>query len=37
MTARWWHIVGLLVIGYALGYWMPKLGDLTLARVYPRQ
>jgi len=36
MTTRWWHIVGLLLIGYALGYWMPKLGNVTLAKIYPR-
>ena len=36
MTTRWWHILILLAIGYALGYWMPKLGDVTLAKVYPR-
>lgn len=34
MTTRWWHIVGILVIGYALGYWMPQLGTMTLGRLY---
>jgi Na+/H+-dicarboxylate symporter len=36
MTTRWWHILILLAIGYALGYWMPKLGDVTLMKIYPR-
>jgi len=36
LSTRWWHIIGILVIGYALGYWMPALGDMTLKKVYPR-
>jgi len=36
MTTRWWHIVLILAIGYALGYWMPALGNASLAKVYPR-
>lgn len=32
-----WHLAVLfLLIGYAMGYWMPKLGDLTLGRLYAR-
>jgi hypothetical protein len=26
----------MLLIGYALGFWMPALGNKTLARLYPR-
>jgi len=37
MTIRMWHIIGLLVLGYAIGYWMPKLGDMTLGRLYARK
>ncbi len=36
MTARWWHFLLILAIGYALGYWMPALGNATLAKVYPK-
>lgn len=36
MTTKWWHILGLLIIGYALGYWMPALGNMTLAKIYPK-
>jgi hypothetical protein len=25
-----------LLLGYAIGYWMPKLGDVTLGKIYPR-
>lgn len=32
-----WHFAILfLVIGYALGYWMPAVGNATLAKLYPR-
>lgn len=32
-----WHgIIIAVLVGYALGYWMPKLGDMTLAKLYPR-
>jgi len=32
-----WHLAILaLLIGYALGYWMPAVGNLTLAKLYPR-
>jgi hypothetical protein len=31
-----WHVLGLVFIGYALGYWMPKLGDMTLGKLYAR-
>ncbi len=36
MTARWWHFILILMVGYALGYWMPALGNATLAKVYPK-
>lgn len=36
MTARWWHLLILLAIGYALGYYMPALGDVTLGKVYAK-
>jgi hypothetical protein len=36
MMPKWWHTLIILLIGYALGYWMPKLGDLTLAKIYPK-
>jgi hypothetical protein len=32
----WHHVVLWLVIGYALGYWMPKVGDMTLGKLYKR-
>jgi len=37
MTARWWHILLVAGIGYAIGYWMPKLGDMTLGKLYARK
>jgi hypothetical protein len=36
MNMHWGHFIWILALGYALGYWMPKLGDMTLAKVYPR-
>jgi hypothetical protein len=36
VSIRAWHIIGLIVIGYALGYWMPKIGDMTLGKIYAR-
>ena len=36
MSIKAWHVIGLLLVGYAIGYWMPKLGDLTLAKIYPK-
>lgn len=27
MTTRWYHIAGLLLIGYILGWWIPKIGN----------
>jgi hypothetical protein len=36
MTPRWWHILLILVIGYALGYWMPALGNATIGKLYPK-
>lgn len=34
---KWWHVVLWVALGYALGYWMPALGNMTLAKVYPRK
>lgn len=36
MKFHWGFWIVWLLIGYALGYWMPKLGDATLAKIYPR-
>jgi hypothetical protein len=36
MSVKAWHIIALVVIGYALGYWMPKVGDMTLGKIYAR-
>lgn len=33
MSVKWWHILGLVLIGYALGYWMPKFGAMTLGKI----
>ena len=33
MNTRWWHIVALILIGYALGYYWPKLGTATLGKI----
>ena len=32
----WTKILLFIAIGYALGFWMPTLGNMTLAKVYPR-
>lgn len=38
MKIHWgWGAVLLLVIGYALGYWMPTLGNYTIGKLYPRR
>jgi hypothetical protein len=34
MSVRWWHILALVAIGYAIGFWMPKLGQMTLGKIY---
>jgi hypothetical protein len=32
-----WHgVVIALLIGYALGYWMPALGNATIGKLYPQ-
>lgn len=31
-----WHWIFLILIGFAIGYWMPKLGDMTLGHIYKR-
>lgn len=32
-----WHMaVIFLALGYAIGFWMPSIGDSTLAKLYPR-
>lgn len=33
MSVRVWHIVGLLLVGYAVGYYWPKLGTATLGKL----
>lgn len=37
MKHHWGWTVLVLLIGYALGYWMPGLGNATLAKIYPRK
>lgn len=32
----YWHFIWIIALGYALGYWMPKLGDATLGKIYAR-
>lgn len=32
-----WGAVLLLVIGYALGYWVPTIGNYTIGKLYPRR
>ncbi len=29
-----WHWIGLIVLGFAIGYWMPALGNATLGKLY---
>jgi hypothetical protein len=33
MSVRWWHILGLVAIGYAIGWYAPALGKMTLGKV----
>ncbi len=33
MTTRWWHIIGLLIIGYVIGYYWPALGAATVGKI----
>jgi len=35
-TPKIWHLILILAIGYAIGYWMPALGNATLAKIYPK-
>lgn len=35
-SAKWWHIIILIGIGYALGYWMPQAGNATIGKLYPK-
>lgn len=32
----WHHVILWVLIGYALGFWMPGIGNATLAKLYPR-
>ncbi len=34
MSVNTWHIIGLLIIGYAIGYWFRMPGDATLGKIY---
>jgi hypothetical protein len=36
MSRPWLHFLWIIALGYALGYWMPKLGDMTLGKIYSR-
>lgn len=32
-----WHIIWIALAAFALGYWMPKLGDFWLGKIYMRK
>lgn len=34
MSVRMWHIIALVLIGYAAGYWFRMPGDATLGKIY---
>lgn len=34
MSIRMWHIIALVLIGYAVGYWWSTPGDMTLGKIY---
>lgn len=37
MNMNGWHYALLfLVIGYAISYWFPQVGDMTLGKLHPR-
>lgn len=36
MRFHWGHFLWILALGYAIGYWMPRLGDMTLGKLYKR-
>lgn len=33
MSVRWWHILFLILVGYALGYYAPQLGTMTVGKL----
>ena len=35
MNTRWWHIIALVLLGYAIGYYWTAPAKLTLAKIYP--
>ncbi len=33
-----WHsFFFALILGYALGYWLPSIGDISIGKLYPRK
>ena len=34
MSMKMWHGVILLIVGIAIGYWVPSIGDMTLGKIY---
>lgn len=35
MSNRWIHLLVILAVGYALGYYFRSVGNMTLAKIYP--
>jgi hypothetical protein len=33
MSVRWWHILLLVAAGYAIGYYWPAIGKMTLGKL----
>jgi hypothetical protein len=37
MSIKWWHILGLLVLGILIDYFMPALANMSLGKLTPRK
>lgn len=37
MAIKWFHILGLIVLGILIDYWMPSLANMTVGKLTPRK
>jgi hypothetical protein len=37
MSIKWWHILGLLVLGILIDYFMPVLANMSIGKLTPRK
>jgi len=33
MSIKWWHILGLVILGIAIDYWFPALANMSIGKL----